>query len=102
MGRNRADRKREQQARGQRRIFRDRRGMSVAPPIHPPKPERETSKAKIALKTMDTPISNYLSKIGRKGAQTRWDKLSKEERAREMRRRRRLGIERSHHKTPKE
>jgi len=43
---------------------------------------------------MNNPVNEYLSKIGRKGAKTRWDRMSKEERTREMSRRRKLGIER--------
>jgi hypothetical protein len=43
---------------------------------------------------MKNQISDYLSKIGRKGAKTRWNKMSKEERAKEMSRRRRIGMER--------
>ena len=43
---------------------------------------------------MSNQISDYLSKIGRKGAKKRWERLSKEERAKEMSRRRRLGTER--------
>jgi len=39
-------------------------------------------------------ISDYLSKIGRKGAKARWDRMSEEERVKEMSRRRRLGMER--------
>jgi len=49
---------------------------------------------------MDNNISDYLSKIGRKGAKTRWDRMSKEEREKEMSRRRRLGIEREKKKSP--
>ena len=42
---------------------------------------------------MSNQISDYLSKIGRKGAKTRWERMSKEERTKEMSRRRRLGME---------
>ena len=43
---------------------------------------------------MANQISEYLSQIGRKGAKTRWERMSKEERAKEMSRRRRLGMAR--------
>ena len=43
---------------------------------------------------MSNQINDYLSKIGRKGAKARWDMMSKEERAKEMSRRRKLGVER--------
>ena len=51
---------------------------------------------------MSNKISDYLSKIGKKGAKARWDRISKEERAKEMSRRRRLGMERTEKKAPKE
>ena len=41
---------------------------------------------------MSNQIHDYLSKIGRKGAKTRWSRMSKEERAKEMSRRRRIGM----------
>jgi hypothetical protein len=47
---------------------------------------------------MSNQINDYLSKIGRKGAKARWDTMSKEERAKEMRRRRKLGMERKKEK----
>ena len=53
-------------------------------------------------KTMNNPVADYLSEIGRKGAKTRWDRMSKEEREKEMSRRRKLGIERNAKKAPKE
>ena len=43
---------------------------------------------------MSNQINDYLSKIGRKGAKARWEQMSKEERAKEMSRRRKLGEER--------
>ena len=49
---------------------------------------------------MSNQISDYLSKIGRKGAKTRWERMSKEERTKEMSRRRRLGMERMKKKSP--
>ena len=45
-------------------------------------------------KAMKNLVADYLSEIGRKGAKTRWDKMSEEERKKEMSRRRKLGIER--------
>ena len=51
---------------------------------------------------MSKHISDYLSKIGRKGAKTRWDRMTKQERSQEMSRRRKLGMEQSDKKAPKE
>ena len=82
-------------------IFRNGRGTSVALPIPYARfpsfaLNREVLPAKrqLIIINMSNPIRDYLSKIGRKGSKTRWERMSKEERAKEMRRRRRLGIER--------
>ena len=47
---------------------------------------------------MSNQIHDYLSKIGRKGAKKRWEQMSKQERAKEMSRRRKLGMEREKEK----
>ena len=54
----------------------------------------QPTKRQLSIINMSNQISDYLSKIGRKGAKTRWEQMSKQERAKEMSRRRRLGMER--------
>ena len=99
MGRSRADVGKGAARAWRGRIFRKGRGISDALlilqsrfPSFALNRKVQPTKRQLTIINMSNQISDYLSKIGRKGAKKRWERMTKEERAKEMSRRRKLGM----------